>query len=155
MESNVLWLRKTRSTPCGRCKYERNGEAEMANEKTPAQRVAEMTPEERARVKKHYWIAAAIEFVILAVTLILLYVFYQKSEDCFALMEAQRGNVNFDLLAMLDQVDALKQKMIMTSVIGGASVLATFVIFMLLNPNNRESIYREIRKLEKAEKAKN
>ena len=126
----------------------------MANEKTPAQRVAEMTPEERARVKKHYWIAAAIEFVILAVSLILVYVFYQKSQDIFALIEAQRGNVNFDLLAMLDEVDALKRKMFMTGIIGGVSVLATFVIFMLLNRNNRESIYREIRKLEKAEKAK-
>lgn len=127
----------------------------MATEKTPAQRVAEMTPEKRKKVKRVYRIAAAIEALLLVISILLACTFYKKAHDSKLLAENWKVGSPYSVVEMHDREDAMMKNVVRTMFGGGAAMLVGFCAWLATSPDNRESIYREIRRLDKAEQAKN
>ena len=124
----------------------------MEASKTPAERAASLTPEQRKKVKRAYRIAAFLEAIILVFTILIACGFYKKAHDCRLLASNWYVGAPYTITEMNDREDAMIKYMVRSSLVGGAAVLVVFGVWTVISPNNRESIYKAVRKLEKAEK---
>lgn len=114
-----------------------------------------MTPEKRKKVKRVYRIAAAIEALLLVLTIVIACTFYKKAHDSKLLAENWKVDSPYSIVEMYDREEAMMKNVGRTMVGGGAAMLVGFCAWLATSPDNRESIYREIRRLDKAEQAKN